>query len=142
MASTETMCGGSCFVAANRSGTCIRWECTPSLQLEFSLHAARRALASPLKGVPLSSRRATASNCLCQSTRFLKKNLNASRSSEHPPVRGKMSKRLGGIIGCRYKTSSWHLNGFPDGSNIDFLLENDIVVAASATLAASAPLHH
>ena len=28
-----------------------------------------------------------------------------------------MSKRLvGGIIGCKYKTSSWHLNGFPDGS--------------------------
>ena len=24
-----------------------------------------------------------------------------------------MSKRLGGIIGCKYKTSSWHLNGFP-----------------------------
>ena len=29
-----------------------------------------------------------------------------------------MSKRLGGIIGCKYKTSSWHLNGFPDVSNI------------------------
>ena len=29
-----------------------------------------------------------------------------------------MSKRLGGIIGCKYKTSSWHSNGFPDGSNI------------------------
>ena len=26
-----------------------------------------------------------------------------------------MLKRLGGIIGCKYKTSSWHLNGFPDG---------------------------
>ena len=24
-----------------------------------------------------------------------------------------MSKRLGGIKGCKYKTSSWHLNGFP-----------------------------
>ena len=25
-----------------------------------------------------------------------------------------MSKRLlGGVIGCEYKTSSWHLNGFP-----------------------------
>ena len=34
--------------------------------------------------------------------------------SEHPPVRGeKMSKRLGGIKGCKYKTSSWHLNEFP-----------------------------
>ena len=24
-----------------------------------------------------------------------------------------MAKRLGGIIGCKYQTSSWHLNGFP-----------------------------
>ena len=31
---------------------------------------------------------------------FLKKNQDAPRPSEHPPVReGKMSKRLGGIIG-------------------------------------------
>ena len=29
-----------------------------------------------------------------------------------------MSKRLGGIIGCKDKISSWHLIGFPDGSNI------------------------
>ena len=29
-----------------------------------------------------------------------------------------MSKRLDGIIGFVDKTSSWHLNGFPDGSNI------------------------
>ena len=29
-----------------------------------------------------------------------------------------MSKRLGGIKGCEYKTSSWPLNGFPDGNNI------------------------
>ena len=37
----------------------------------------------------------------------LKKNLNASRPAEHPPVRGgNMSKRLGGIIGCEDKTSS------------------------------------
>ena len=50
---------------------------------------------------------------------FLKKNQNAPRPSEHPPVRGgEMSKRLGGIKGCKYKTSSWHLNGFPDGNNI------------------------
>ena len=50
--------------------------------------------------------------------RFSKKNLNACRPSEHPSVRGKkLSKHLGGIIGCKYKTSSWHLNGFPDGSN-------------------------
>ena len=50
---------------------------------------------------------------------YLKKNQNAPRPSEHPPVREeKMSKRLGGIKGCKYKTSSWHLNGFPDGNNI------------------------
>ena len=38
---------------------------------------------------------------------YLKKNQNAPRRpSEHPPVRGKkMSKHLGGIIGCKYKTS-------------------------------------
>ena len=34
-------------------------------------------------------------------------------------VRGeKMSNRLGGIKSCKYKTSSWHLNGFPDGNKI------------------------
>ena len=50
---------------------------------------------------------------------YLKKNMNAPRPFEHSPVRGEnMSKRLGGIIGCKYKTSSWHLNGFPNGSNI------------------------
>ena len=50
---------------------------------------------------------------------LLKKNQDAPRPSEHPSVRGgNMSKRLGGIKGCGYKTSSWHLNGFPDGNNI------------------------
>ena len=51
---------------------------------------------------------------------YLKKNLNASRPSEHPPVQGNncQTKRLGGIIGCKDKISSWHLNGFADGSNI------------------------
>ena len=30
-----------------------------------------------------------------------------------------MSKRLGGIKGCKYKkNSSWHLNRFPDADNI------------------------
>ena len=44
---------------------------------------------------------------------YFKKNQNAPRPSEHPPVKGgEMSKRLGGIKGCKYKTSSWHLNGF------------------------------
>ena len=50
---------------------------------------------------------------------LFKENQNAPRPSEHPPLRGgEMSKRLGGIKGCKYKTSSWHLNGFPDGNNI------------------------
>ena len=50
---------------------------------------------------------------------FLKKNQNAPRPFEHLLVGGeKMSKRLGGIKGCKYKTSSWHLNRFPDGNNI------------------------
>ena len=49
---------------------------------------------------------------------FLKKNQSAPRPSEHPPViGGEMSKRLGGIKGCKYKTSSWHLNRFPDADN-------------------------
>ena len=51
--------------------------------------------------------------------RYLKKNQSTPRPSEHPPVMGdKMSKRLGGIKGCKYKTSSWHLNRFPDADNI------------------------
>ena len=47
-----------------------------------------------------------------------KKDLNASESSEHPETGGGMPKRLGGNIGCKDKTSSWHLNGFLDGSSI------------------------
>ena len=43
---------------------------------------------------------------------LLKKTLNAPRPSEHPPLMGKMSKRLGGIMCCKCKTSSRHLNGF------------------------------
>ena len=55
----------------------------------------------------------------------LKKNLNAPRPSEHPPVRGKSVKTfLGGIIGCKDETSSWHLNGFPDGSRPSGLVGN------------------
>ena len=50
---------------------------------------------------------------------FLKKNQSTPRPSEHPPVVGeKMSKRLGWIKVCKYKTSSWHLNRFPDADNI------------------------
>ena len=60
--------------------------------------------------------------CSCGSTAsffFLKKNQSTPRPSEHPPVMGeKMSKRLGGIKGCKNKTSSRHLNRFPDADNI------------------------
>ena len=49
----------------------------------------------------------------------LKKNQNTPRPFEHPPVMGgKMSTRLGGIKGSKYKTSLWHLNRFPDADNI------------------------
>ena len=41
--------------------------------------------------------------------------LNASRPSEHPLDRGKISRRLGRKIGCKDKTSSWYLIGFLDG---------------------------
>ena len=40
---------------------------------------------------------------------YIGENLNASRPSEH--------QLLGGIIGCKNKTSSWNLNGFLDGSS-------------------------
>ena len=50
---------------------------------------------------------------------FFKKNQSTPRPSEHPPIMGeKMSKRLGGINGCKYKISSWYLNRFPDADNI------------------------
>ena len=50
---------------------------------------------------------------------FKRKNQSTPRPSEHPPVmEEKMSKRLGGIKGCKYKTSSWHSNRFPDADNI------------------------
>ena len=76
---------------------------------------ARMSEASPVGMVPTYDVRSTASKYSSCSTS------NAPRPSEHPPVRGeRMSKRLGGIIRLqKYKTSSWHLNGFlPDGSNI------------------------
>ena len=50
---------------------------------------------------------------------LLNKNQNAPRPSKHPSVRGEnMSKRLGGIKGCKYRTSSRHLNGFHDENNL------------------------
>ena len=54
---------------------------------------------------------------------YIKKYMNASRPSEHPPVRGKkMSNRSGGIISCKDKTCSRHLVGFPNGSSIESTL--------------------
>ena len=48
----------------------------------------------------------------------LKKNMKASNPSKHPPNHGgQISKCLGGNLGCKDKNSSWHLNGFPDGSS-------------------------
>ena len=50
----------------------------------------------------------------------LNKNLNAYRPSEHPPgVRGENIKTCRWYHrSCKGKTSSsWHLNGFPDGSS-------------------------
>ena len=36
-----------------------------------------------------------------------------------------MSKRLGGIKGCKYKISSWHLSRFPDADNIGSIVDVD-----------------
>ena len=38
-----------------------------------------------------------------------------------PQSGGKMSQRLGGIIGCKDKISPWHLNGFPDDSTVTLI---------------------
>ena len=43
-----------------------------------------------------------------------------------------MSKRLGGIIGCQDKTSSWHLNGFPCSSSNNWV--NSIMSGRSPPL--------
>ena len=48
-----------------------------------------------------------------------------------------MSKRLGGIKGCKYKTSSWHLNRFPDADN---MFEENVCVLALAHLSFLRPL--
>ena len=43
-----------------------------------------------------------------------KKNLNASKPSEHPPqVEECLKVYIGGNIGCRDKTSSWYHKGSP-----------------------------
>ena len=54
-----------------------------------------------------------------------------------------MSKRLvGGIIGCKYKTSPWHLNGFPDGSNIGSTVYIYIFFSSLISLIADGPHHY
>ena len=45
--------------------------------------------------------------------RSLKKNMNVSKPSEHPPSVEKMSKYLGGNIGRRDKNSSSYYRGSP-----------------------------
>ena len=47
---------------------------------------------------------------------LFKENLNASTPYKHPSLRGGIV--MGRIIGSEYKISLWHLNGFPEGSNI------------------------
>ena len=51
----------------------------------------------------------------------LKKNMNASRPSEHPPVRGENVKTFSGWYHNRLQRQnlfSWYLNVFPNGTNI------------------------
>ena len=53
-----------------------------------------------------------------QKQQCLKKHLNTSRPSEHLPVRGKNFETFWWDHRLQiYKISSWHSNGFPDGSN-------------------------
>ena len=67
-----------------------------------------------------NARRLYFSGCVfCYSCSFLFAVKSTPRPSEHPPVmEEKMSERLDGIKGCKYETSSWHLNRFPDADNI------------------------
>ena len=44
--------------------------------------------------------------------------MNASGPAEHPPVRGENVKTFRWDHRLQIQTSSYHLNGFPDGSNI------------------------
>ena len=72
---------------------------------------------------------------------FKKKNLIASKPSEYSPNQGgKLSKRLGGNIGCKAKNSSWHLIGFPDGSSICFFVSHLRLMALNVLNYQSHPL--
>ena len=66
-------------------------------------------LAGSFSG-PYFSSRTTPERCC------LKKYLKASRPCEHPPVRGGNVKAF--RWDCKDNTSSGHLIGFPDGSNL------------------------
>ena len=59
-------------------------------------------------------------NSICTRTVLcLKKNQTTPRPSEHPLVMGKKCQNVQvGSKGCKYKTTSWHLNRFPDADNI------------------------
>ena len=50
---------------------------------------------------------------VCWHTTMFKKNLNASKPSEHPPSGEKLSKYLRENIGCRDKNSLWYQKGSP-----------------------------
>ena len=91
-------------LAPNLHGHAIacRWRSLPRVRW----HSACSNI--PLSTVRYVKRRKNTMPRFEQSTdsSCLKKNQNAPRPSEHPPVMGKkMSKRLGGIKGCKYKTS-------------------------------------
>ena len=80
------------------------------MRSDFSLNNSNSQKAKS----PKTQKREMADKVCCS----LKKNLNASRPSEHPTQGEKNVKTLrGGIIGCKDKTSSWHLNGFPSGGS-------------------------
>ena len=52
----------------------------------------------------------------------LKKIQNAPRPSEHPPIREEKCQNVEvASKAANNKTSSWHLNGFPDGNNTDWV---------------------
>ena len=86
----------------------------------LTINTSNKRLITLLFHVPHTSGTITVRAC----TRYMfKKNLNASRPSAHPPVRGGNVKTIRwDHIGCKDKTSSWHLNRFPDGGNIELTI--------------------
>ena len=84
----------------------------------ITINSQRVFNLSPISGIDRTSGRQI---CCRLVTGCSKKNQNASRPSEHPPVRGGECQNVylvGGIKGCKNKTSSWHSNGFPDRNSI------------------------